>query len=310
MFNPKAIAIVLLLCCVLLLAAGCTDHKQLKQDLLQAAQKQEHIQTYRFSGHADMKLDASLFAGMPPLTAAVLSMFKESSIDYSGSVSLLEPLRMESIFKVTPKGSGTPMEIPILLKDNKMYVRLPIVNKLDEYMQVPLGEHADRLKQTGHLGSAIVTKMLEGINPDWLEPVPQEQTAAAKGTDSKTITLKMTGKNEQAATAYFNGIIPSLLDELLMSGLSTDAQHGQWKKTTERLKPTVPSFITVTIDPDGFIREQSGILHLQWDGAASSEINWKHTISDINGTPVFAMEVPKQVKPISEFLRMLDRPKK
>lgn len=64
---------LLLLCCILVLAAGCTDHEQLKQDLLQAAAKQKQVQSYRFSGQANLQLDPSLFQGAQPMTAAMLS---------------------------------------------------------------------------------------------------------------------------------------------------------------------------------------------------------------------------------------------
>lgn len=99
-----------------LLVSGCTDRQQLKEEWQQAAAKQEQALSYQFSGELDLQLDASLFEGAPPLTAGLLSVFKESRIAYSGKASLNEPVQLEADVKLTPKGADSGWSFQSYLK--------------------------------------------------------------------------------------------------------------------------------------------------------------------------------------------------
>ncbi|UUZ96106.1 hypothetical protein LJK87_18150 [Paenibacillus sp. P25] len=190
--------------CTVLLAAGCTDHQRLKKEVVQAAQKQEEIRSYHFTGTMDLKLDPALFQGVPPLTAGILSLLKESRIEYAGAASLTDAVQMEADIKITPKGASAPTIVPILIKDNKLYMQLPAVNKPDEYMAFPLDSTvpgspaaADRLKNTGRLTSALSAKLFEGLDPNWLDTDNKTETLP-DGTTGKHIKLEISSKNQKA----------------------------------------------------------------------------------------------------------------
>ncbi|GCL72607.1 hypothetical protein PN4B1_25340 [Paenibacillus naphthalenovorans] len=61
------------------------------------------------------------------------------------------------------------------------------------------------------------------------------------------------------------------------------------------------------IDEQGFIREQSGKLSFtdKKSGKAVSVIEWTQQIDDVNQTPNFTKEEPKQVKSHQDILRLL-----
>ena len=84
--TKKSMLPAVALGCTVLLAAGCTDHEQLKKEIVQAAQKQEDIRSYHFTGTATLKLDPALFHGLPPMTVAMLSLLKESRIDSGNEI--------------------------------------------------------------------------------------------------------------------------------------------------------------------------------------------------------------------------------
>ncbi|NTZ18489.1 hypothetical protein EXW96_13170 [Paenibacillus sp. JMULE4] len=139
---------------------------------------------------------------------------------------------MEATFTLTPKGAVSPIVLPILLKDNKMYLHLPAISPTDEYIMLPL----------------------------------------------------------ENAQSLWNA------DRGLASGIFAE----QWS-------PAAPSSVSTVIDEQGFIREQSGKLSFtdKKSGKAVSVIEWTQQIDDVNQTPNFSKEEPKQVKNLQDILRLL-----
>lgn len=306
MFTTRKLIPLLLLCCFLLLASGCTDHEQLKQDLLQAYAKQEQVQSFRFSGQSVLQLDSSLLQGAQPMTAAMLGLFKDSTIRYEGIVSMAEPMRMEAAFTITPKGAASPIDLPILLKDNKMYLHLPAVNQTDEYMMLPLENIPGTLNQTNGLVSGINVKLLEGVEPKWLGPGGKDE-ALSNGEPARRITLTVRDNNLSEVSTYFSAVLPGLLNDLMTGELSSADQTESIRAFIERWKMTVPTSISTLIDEQGFIREQSGRLSFtdKDTGKAVNLIEWTQKIDDVNQTPNFTKEAPKQVKNLLDILRLL-----
>ncbi|MCZ8511208.1 hypothetical protein O9H85_01885 [Paenibacillus filicis] len=310
MLTPKNIAIPLLLGCAVLLTAGCTDHQQLKQQVVQAAKKQEEIRSYQFTGSVNLKLDAALFQGLPPMTAAMLSLLKESTIEYTGAASSADVLQTEADLKITPKGAAAPIPMPVLIKDNKLYLQLPAVNKPDEYTSIPLDKgaaSADKLKNAGHLNSVLSGKLLEGVDPAWIG-TDNKTEKLADGSTVKHLTIDVTSKNEKAAADYLAGSLPALLGELVSNGLSSQGQTDAWKKTAESIRLTAPSSITLAVDEQGYIRRQSGQLHFTLGTAKDNAIEWTQELNGINQKVTFAKETPKQVKTLDDILRLLPKP--
>jgi hypothetical protein len=290
-----------------LLISGCTDRKQLKEEWLQAAAKQEQIQSYQFAGQADFQLDPSLFQGAQPLTAAMLSAFKEGRLTYQGKTSLKEPLQAEADFKLTPKGSEQGWELPVLLKDNKLYAHLPIVSKADEYLAIPLTGQSERLNQTGRLSAAGSAKLLQGLDPAWLEPGGKDEKLAG-GEAATRITLNVTDKNRKAVSDYLVQAIPAALGEWTTSGLLSDVQTQALKQALGSLQLAAPSSLDIWIDAQGFIRQQKAELRFSLqEGGPVHSVTWTHTTDAVNEPPAFVKDTPKQVKPLADLLKLLPK---
>ncbi|SDC73396.1 hypothetical protein SAMN02799630_01329 [Paenibacillus sp. UNCCL117] len=295
--------------CAVLLMAGCTDRKQLKEDWVQAAAKQEQIQSYQFSGEAEFQLDASLFKDAQPLTAAMLSAFRTGKLTYQGKASSKEPLvQAEADFKLVPQGSDKGIEMPVLLKDNKMYVHLPIINKTDEYVMLPLEQQAERLKQTGRLSSAASARLLQELEPDWLEPGAKDEKLPG-GEAAKRITLQLTDKNQKQVSAYLLKALPTALDEWMTSGLLGEAQTKNWKDRLASAHMLAPSTFVIWIDEAGYIRQQQGELRFSLqEGGPVHTVRWTHRIDGINQPPSFTKEIPQLTKPLGDILKLLPKP--
>lgn len=309
---PKRLALAMV--CAVALITGCTDHQKLKQDMLQAVQKQEQARSYRFTGELQLQLDASLFAGAQPLTAAMATLLKDSAIAYTGAAAEAvsgESVRFEADMTVTPKNGAQPILIPALIKDNKLYLALPVFNKPDEFTVLPLGQgdnaaaSGETLKNTGHLSAVLSGKLLEGIDPAWINE-DSEPTALADGTPGRRLRLELTAKNEQAAADYFAASLPGALAELAASGLQPSAGDALGKALANaRLK--APSSLTLLVDGQGFIREQTGELRFSLGDGPASALKWTQRLSDINGQIDFRKDVPKQTKPLDDLLRLLPK---
>ncbi|MEK8129698.1 hypothetical protein WMW72_17470 [Paenibacillus filicis] len=290
-----------------LLISGCTDRKQLKDEWLQAAAKQEQMQSYQFAGEAGFQLDPSLFQGAQPLTAAMLSAFKEGKLTYQGKASLKEPAQAEADFKLSAKGSDTGLDMPVVLKDNKLYLHLPIISKADEYVSVPLTAQPERLNQTGRLSAAVSSKLLQGVDPAWLEAGGKDEKLAT-GETATRITLQVTDKNRKQVSEYLAQAIPAALEEWTTSGLLSDAQTKAWKEALGSLQLAAPSTLDIWIDAQGFIRQQKGELRFSLkEGGPVHTVTWTHRTDAVNEPPAFSKEPPKQAKPLADILKLLPK---
>lgn len=321
MKKPRTALIVLLTAMFPVLLTACTENTQSKDEAIAALAKSAEIKQYRFSGTADLSLGTSSTGGNP-LTAGLLSYLKESKIEYKGLASE-EPVRLEADMKITPKKSGTPIELPFLIKDNKMYFQLPVLNQKDEYFFADFeaigalgGQSAmspDKLKNTSKLTSDLSKTILEGMEAKWFEKA-KEPVKLADGTSAKQITLTVTKKNEKEVSDALNAKMPALFDVLKDNGVIS-ADQAEKMKADAKAKPvviTAPSSITVAIDEKGFIRQTS--ISLAYNGSTSSanpnRFTFTQNIDDINQEPKFSKEIPKNLKSFTDMLKFLAPTKK
>jgi hypothetical protein len=296
----------------LLLISGCIDYKQLKTDLLLAASKQEQVKSYQFKGSIELGADASILGGAAsPYAVALFAFLKDSKIEYSG-LAALEPAQLEAAFKVTPTG-GTNIDIPVLIKDNKLFFRIPALNKDDEYLVLPIANkqaaaagNADALKNTGHLATILNTQLLNGINPEWLQN-SKDPVKLADGTTSKRITIDINKKNEQAFNEYWIQVIPGLMDVLKTNGLVSSTAWDAWQKTLKQIQFRTPSTISFLIDDQGFIHEQNWSLTFTANGSTNNNhLNWTQTLSDLNKAPAFTKEIPAKQKSLEDLFKLIN----
>ncbi|WP_282941507.1 hypothetical protein [Paenibacillus sp. RC67] len=311
-YRKHIISISLLLTLsFILILTGCTDNKQLKQDLLQAINKQQDVTNYRFQGSIELHADSSLLGQADPMTATLFSLVKESKVEFKG-VSALEPARMETNLTVTPNG-GSPISIPVLIKDSKLYFQMPPLNKPDEYMMLPVQNKqasangsTDPLKNTGQLTTTLMQQLFKDLDPNWLQTA-KETTKLSDGTTAKRITLDINKKNEQAFADYMSkSVVPGLIEMVKTNGLAASASMESWSTALSQIKVKAPSSITLLIDSDGFIREQQWNLSFTAGNSTNeNKLSWTYTLSDINQNPAFTQEIPTKVKSLEDLLRLL-----
>jgi hypothetical protein len=315
--TPKWMAKVILASLLVPLLGGCTDHLAVKQAVQQAIAKQNDMKSYKFSGSADLKLGLSVpVQGGNPMTAAVLSSLKESVIEWSG-VSSVDPVRLEADVKVTPKGSSTPFSLPFLIKDNKMYVSLPIVNKPDEYFAIDLAQlgpsgaaplTADNLKNSSKVTAALWAKFTDAIDAKWFDQA-KDPVTLPDGKPAKAVTVAITDKNAAEINALVNAKLPEIADLLQTNGLLSADQAAKWKaaKSTVELHP--PSRLTLLIDEQGFVRDEKLDLAYSLKGADGASFDNRVTLHEaydqINQPPQFQKDVPAKTKPFDDVLKLL-----
>ncbi|PZE22668.1 hypothetical protein [Paenibacillus xerothermodurans] len=310
--NRRISASLLLPLALFLFLAGCTDHDQAKQDLLQAVAKQEEVKSYKFSGSLELNADTSLLGQASPMTTALFAMIKESKIDYSG-VSSLEASRMESDLKVTPKGADS-VDMPVLIKDNKLFFHMPALNQQDEYMVLPVqfaGDAAsdspggaERLKNTGRLTAAFNQQLLSGIDAKWLQP-SKDPVTLSDGTTGKRITVEINSRNEQAFAEHWQKTVPGFIELLKTHGLASDAALAAWQSALQQIQFKAPTTIDLTIDSQGYVREQKWNLHFT-SGASTNknQLVWTQSLAEINQAPAFTRDTPEKQKSIDELLKL------
>jgi len=294
----------------ILLLTGCTDYKQLKLDLLQAVSKQEDIKTYRFNGSVELKTGASLTGNTSPLATALFSMLKDSKIEYNGT-GAPDQARMESDFKVPPPG-GSEIDIPVLIKDNKLFFHIPALNKADEYMALTVqpapsasANPSEPLKNTGRLSAALNRQLWSGIDPKWLHTA-KEAVTLDDGTTAKPITMEINPKNEQAFLQFWEQSLPGIMELLQTNGLVSGASLDKWQSALKLIKFQTPSSVRILVDQEGFIREQ------KWDIAFTAGNNdrlnklvWTHSLTDINKNPEFTKDIPAKQKSLDDLLKLI-----
>jgi hypothetical protein len=305
-------ASLLLTLSFLLLLSGCIDYKQLKTDLISAVAKQEQLKSYQFKGSIELTADASLLSGaVSPFAAALFAFLKDSKIEYNG-ISLLGPAQMEATFKVTPTG-GSSTDIPVLIKDNKLFFHIPALNKEDEYLVLPLANkpgatagNSDAIGNTGHLITSLNAQLLNGINPDWLQN-SKDLVTLADGTTSKRITIDINKKNEQALNDYWNQSIPGLLEVLKTNGIILTASSDAWQHALKQIQFRTPTTISFLIDDQGFIHEQNWNLSFSVNGSTNmNHLNWTQTLSDLNKVPAFTKEIPSKQKSLEDLFKLIN----
>jgi hypothetical protein len=296
---------------------ACTDNTKIKQEVDQALTKQNEIKSSSYNGSMTLNLGDGLLAAANPLMNGLLGMAKESKLDWNGAVNK-EPLQLETDLTFTPKGSSTSTSIPVLIKDSKLYFNMPAINKPDEYYSVDLQEmskdsksalNVDSLKNTSQVTTALAKLLLDGIDAKWYKAA-KDPLKLKDGTSSKSISIEISKKNEQALNAWVQSKLPEFIQTLQTNGLLSAAQADKFKNgSAKSLKIDAPGMLTFAIDDQGFIRDQVMDLSFSIANATgstvSSKVNLHQAVDGINQPPAFKKEVPKNVKSFNDVLKLL-----
>ncbi|MCD1261525.1 hypothetical protein B5M42_022235 [Paenibacillus athensensis] len=300
---------------------GCTDHTKLKDSVTQALDKQQSMKAYTFKGSAELGLSDKLLNSPNLLTGGLLAMLRESTIDWSGAATL-EPLQYESDLTITPKGSTSPIAIPVLIKDSKLYFNMPALNKTaDEYYMVDLQQMSasgkspitvDSLKNSSGVGVELGRLLLTDLDAKWFNEAKEPLKLADGTAAAQSIIIDITAKNEEALNAELKNKLPGLIDTLSTNGLLPTAKADQLKQAPDgAVKLHAPGQISLAIDDQGFIRDQVIDVAFTTTPAggqsADNHIKLHQSFGAINQTPTFTKEVPGTIKNFDDILKQLGK---
>ncbi|UKS30295.1 hypothetical protein LOZ80_15690 [Paenibacillus sp. HWE-109] len=301
---------------------ACTDNNKVKEALDQAISKQKEMTSYTFDGGTTLSISDGLLKSSNPLTNGLLSLIKESTIDWKG-ISNVEPLQFQTDLKITPKGSTSPFEIPILIKDSKLYFNMPALNKTpDEFYAIDMQQLSqtgksplslDSLKNTSQLSTSLSNLVFSGMDAKWFKEA-KEPTKLKDGSSAKSISVELTSKNEKEVNTALQAKLPEFIGTLQTNGFLTTEQADQFKKTQlNGLQLKAPGKLVVAIDDKGFIRDQTIDINftVTADGKAQdNHILLHQSYEAINQASPLTKEVPKNVKSFNDILKLITPAKK
>lgn len=299
--------------------AGCTKEPDLaKEKMEQAFLKQSEATAYSFSGKASMNIQLPSEGASKNLIASALKgMLSKGTLEWSGAAAY-EPVRLEAELKSTPEGSTAPMTLPLLFKDNKLYLQLPLLGKQNESFSLDMAELSglsgqtspftpESLKAAGKLVSEAFRLLIADVDTKWFATV--EQTELADGSKVPVYRMDITEKNKNEIEAALKGKLPELIDRLSAAGIATDAQIQSLKAAASGFVLHAPGEISVAVDQAGFVRHEN--LQLSFSGtgtggaSAPNSIKLEQSFADINGTPAFKQEPPANARSLGDILKLL-----
>ncbi|TXK77130.1 hypothetical protein [Paenibacillus sp. N3.4] len=302
---------------------ACTDNTKIKEALDQSLIKQKEMKSYTFDGSTTLAISDAWMKSPNPLTNGLLSLLRESTIDWKG-ISNVEPLTFQTDLKITPKGSTSPFEIPILIKDSKLYFNMPALNKTaDEYYAVDLQKMSqtgkspltvDSLKNTSQLSTALGSLLFGGIDAKWYKQ-EKEPFKLKDGSAAKTISVELTSKNEKEINTLLQTKLPEFLGILQNNGFLAADKVEQLKTSgSMSIQLHAPGKMAVAIDDQGFIRDQTIDMNFSLaavDGKKQdNHILLHQTYDAINQSTPLTKEVPKNVKNFDDILKLITPAKK
>lgn len=296
---------------------ACTDNTKVKEAFQQSVNKQTEMKSYTFDGSTTLAISDGLMKSANPLTNGLLSMIRESTITWKG-ISNVDPLQFQTDLRITPTGSTSPIDIPILIKDSKMYFNMPALNKTaDEYYAIDLQKMsgtnaspltADTLKNTPQVSTALSKLIFEGIDAKWYKEA-KDPIKLTDGTSAKSIQVDLTTKNVKEINKQFQAKLPEFIRSLQTNGLlAADKAEALKKNGLASLALKAPSSMKIAIDDNGFIRDQS--LDITFtvtiDGKSlDNHIALHQTFDAINQGAPLTKEVPAKVKSFDDILKLL-----
>jgi hypothetical protein len=319
---------ILLIMLVLLAAAavGCGDREQLQLDVQKALAKHTEMNNYRFSGSADLSLERPAADwSSNPMTAGILKMITNGQLTWEG-VASVEPVRMELLLKLSPHGSNQPIDIPMLIQDNKMYLHIPAINEAEQYYEIDLDQLSklsgtdnplspEQLGGAGQLFSSIFHDIVSAVNPKRFIEIGN----AKAGIRSINITLQQ--KHVEEAIDIWFTALPGIIQQLSEAGYIQPQALEAWE---QKLTPTnhhsriehsdeitlnKPVTLLTKLDEEGFVRESHMKVDISAIGKNKAAKTWSVDVvnhyDDINQNPAFIQPIPTNIKPFTDILKYM-----
>jgi hypothetical protein len=323
MKKPKLILSVLIMAALL---SGCKEQTKYKEEVQASLTKQIEMKNYAFTGNADIDLGnfIPLAKDSNQITSSLLGILQNSKLEFNG-VANSDPVQLEVDLKATPAALGnTALQLPIILKDNKLYMNIPLLSQKDEYFAIDLttlgtlsGDSSplkpDSLKNVSQISSTVSNLIVNQMQEKWFKK-SSDPVTLKDGKKANVLSVDVDDKNKAEVSAAFQAKLPEIFDTLTKNGVLSAGQAEKLKQNDlKSLQIEVPSSITLTIDDTGFIREQLITLKFNMKdttgAAASHHLILHQTYEQINANPKFTKEIPAKIKPFEDVLKML-APKK
>jgi hypothetical protein len=323
MHKTKIILSLLLLGTLL---TGCKEETHYKLDAQASITKQIEMKNYAFTGNADIDLGKLIPQSTDgnAITANLLGILQNSSIEFKG-IANTEPVQLEVDLKAAPVVlAGASLDLPIILKDNKLYMNIPLLSQKDEFFAIDLTTLGsttdpksaltpDSLKNVSQISSTITKLIMDDMQEDWFKK-SKDPLTLQDGSKATTLTIDVDDKNKAALSTIFQAKLPKMISTLQTNGILSVGQVEKLNQNNfQSVQIELPSSIALTIDEAGFIREQLIKLTFSIKDAAGAtathHLNLKQTYDQINKNPAFTKAIPTKIKPFEDVLKLL-APKK
>lgn len=229
-WMKSAIAMLLVM---MLVVTGCGAKEGPKQAAVNAFTKSLEVNSYAFQASVnleELELSGDEFAD--PTAAGILEMIKSAKLDVSGMVQQ-EPLQMEMKLGVEiPGDMAIKFELPIIMTDTKMYIKVPNIPMLGlpetvvgKHLEFDLEELAEQggqsvsamtdiqtaQKFSNEFFTEVVSKFDEKL---YFSDVAAKDAGLPEGVDAKQVVKFTVTKDnfDQAATTLVKDALPALLD--------------------------------------------------------------------------------------------------
>lgn len=298
------------------LLSACNDYTAVHSRLSQAAAKQTEMTNYSFEGSATLQMGDVKIEASEPLTLGLFNLLKNSTIEWKG-VSQDQPAQLETKIKVIPGSGMGAIEIPVILKDNKLYFYIPAINKPDEYMMIDMNAMAqggaanqEGLQLAAKALSGLINDLISDANPKWFKESKNDVSLPDEST-GKQISMEITSKNVKDFNELLHSKLVKLVEQLEAAGIVNGETANQWKSSPDSLfEVQAPGKLEFTIDDQGYIREQTMELQLKTgsqttDNSGMHQLNIQQRFNKINQAPTFELPIPDKIKSFDEVLKLI-----
>ncbi|EFM10843.1 conserved hypothetical protein [Paenibacillus curdlanolyticus YK9] len=227
---------IIVMAAMLLVAAGCSSSKPPKEVLETSMTKMSEMKSYGFTGTIgfdDVNIPAEEADALG--VSMVTSILKGAKLTFEGQYEK-EPYRMDLNLKLEVKGDGstTSFEVPILMNQNDLYVKIPTIPGLpipeeltSKFIKIDLKKLAEEqgtelpfndMDKQVKLGTDIMNTIITSFDEKdyFFEPKAEEVQGLPKDGDyDQIVQFKITDETfAPALELIVNKVAPAVIDLL------------------------------------------------------------------------------------------------
>jgi len=256
--NRMGLTVLLVIAMFALLLTGCTDQRTAKEVLQEAYKKQLELNSYSFSGSVKFRanVEGEGLANDPDAaqTQAFLDALQKSELTFKGTTQV-DPMQTEVILdaKINFQGMSMNFNMPLIMNQDKMWVKLPAINFIPElaqfqgkYLEIDYQELSEMSNQPFHpaedikaqreLGAKVTDIFFKHTGAEFFVDEKKENVKLPEGIQAdRIVKLQLTNDNLAAFLKVLLGnVAPEILDAIANSELS--AKYNMDKAEIEAAK--------------------------------------------------------------------------